>query len=511
MHKKVFHNPIFVTMLVLGTFLMGIISFWNMQFSVLPPTTYPALSIETEYYGVGPEKIEKILTKPIEESVATIGGIEKIFSSSEEGKSKVNIEFEKGTDLDIKSMEIRDKLDLIASTFPREVHKPVLINFDPTQKPFLIVSLDSKQFTDAKLDKKTKKSKKKLSLFELRIYAERELKQQIKGVKGVSEVFVIGGRVKEVMIACDLQSMLSYQVSMDDITKVLQAANMNFSAGVIKAGGSEYPLYIKGRFTNLKNIENTVIVANQNGRVVYLKDVATIKKGFRDRTNTSRVNGEEKVSLYIHKTVSSNLLKMADGVETILKNNLSESITYEIIYNQAKVLKDSLTDILLALGLGFILLTIYLFLIYKTILVPGILLVQFFVLFFTSCFIQYILGIHYDLINLSAIIISFTFIVYLTFIQNEKKSFQKVKTIFHNSRKVLLSILIIYGTLLPVIFLDQETKEIYQNMVYTTILYLGLFFLVYHSLVPLILFNAQKKKIKQNNIRIPLVQIPNKT
>ncbi|MCE9501683.1 MAG: efflux RND transporter permease subunit [Leptospira sp.] len=256
--SKSIKHPVATSMFLFGFLLMGAISFFRIPLSLFPNTAYPGLTLQTEYFGVGPEKIEEILTKPLEESISKVGGIVQMFSTSEEGKSRIHIEFNRDADIDFKSMEIRDKADLVTGNFPREVQKPVLLRYDPEQRPVFIIVLKSSQ----------------RSIYELREIADREIKKMIEGIQGVSEVFVAGGKPREILVACDMNRLDTHSITMGDILSSLQKYNVNSSAGQIHQDGGKFPVYVKGRFQNLQEIRELIIFSGQGGKNVRLKDVS---------------------------------------------------------------------------------------------------------------------------------------------------------------------------------------------------------------------------------------------
>ncbi|UOG58887.1 efflux RND transporter permease subunit [Leptospira noguchii] len=433
-------------MIFLSLILLGVIAFRFIPISLFPEAPYPGLTVETEYFGVGPEKIEEIITKPIEESVSTLGGIQHLFSVSEEGKSKVHIQFDQNADLEIKSLEIRDKVEQVSYRFPRETQKPVVLQYDPTQKPVFIIVPKSSS----------------LNIMEIREISDREIKKIIEGIPGVSEVVVAGGKPREILISCDAQKMIGFGVDMNLLLSVLQEANHNENPGEVTEGSIQIPVYVKGRMRSLKEIEFLSLRKDEFGKLIRVGDVAKVNFSYREENSAARVNGQNTVSIYVYRAGTANLLAVSEELRKELKKAENTNLNFEILYDQAETVIQAIRNFFFASLIGFILFIIAASLIFQefksSCLFAFLLVCQFFI----GSIFMYFLKIDYNLVTIVGLILGCgcclcVFIVNQLFSDYGKNSNSITGEIF-------TTILLVSGVFLPILFTTKELKSIYGGL-----------------------------------------------
>ncbi|XDD50772.1 efflux RND transporter permease subunit [Leptospira sp. WS92.C1] len=458
-------------MFFLGMILIGIISFRFIPVSLFPETTYPGLTIETEYFGVGPEKIEEIITKPIEESVSTLGGIEQLFSTSEEGKSKVHIQFDPKVDLDAKSLEIRDKVEQVSYLFPRETQKPVILHYDPTQKPAFIIVPKSES----------------LNIMDIREISDREIKKMIEGISGVSEVVVAGGKPREILIACDAQKMSNYDIRMELLLQILQEANYNDASGEIKEGNVQIPIYVKGRLRNLKQIESLALRSDPSGKLIRIMDIAQVSYSFREESTASRVNGQNTVSIYVYRSGTANLLEVSSKLKKELEHATNENLRFETSYDQADTITVAIRNFILAAGLGLIFYLLGSFLLFKDIRYAIINILLLVCQFFISSIVMFFVDIDFNLVTIAGLILSVGcgFTVFLA-CKLYSKNGSIVSGISFVKNEIFTTILLVSGVFLPISFASKELKSVYGGL--GLVLALGFFisFLTSLMIIPIL-------------------------
>ncbi|WP_061249901.1 efflux RND transporter permease subunit [Leptospira alstonii] len=464
-------------MIFLSLILLGAIAFRLIPISLFPEAAYPGLTVETEYFGVGPEKIEEIITKPIEESVSTLGGIEHLFSVSEEGKSKVHIQFDQNADLEIKSLEIRDKVEQVSYKFPRETQKPVVLQYDPTQKPAFIIVPKSAS----------------LNIMEIRERSDREIKKIIEGIPGVSEVVVAGGKPREILVSCDAQKMLVYGVDMNLLLSVLQEANYNENPGEVTEGSVQIPVYVKGRMRNLKEIESLSLRRDDSGKFVKVEDVAKVGFSYREEYSAARINGENTVSIYVYRAGTANLLAISEELRKELKKAENESLKFEISYDQAETVVNAIGNFFLASFIGFFLFIIAASLIFQefksSCLFAFLLVCQFFI----GSIFMYLLKIDYNLVTVVGLILSCgcclcVFIANRLFSDYEKNAISITGEIF-------TTILLVSGVFLPILFATKELKSIYGGLGFVLSGNFFISFLISITLLPTLRTGSSKFEI----------------
>lgn len=492
------HKIAFI-MLFSALVLLGVISFNLIPVSLYPETSYPGLTIETEYYGVGPEKIEEIITKPLEESVSILGGIEQIFSISEEGKSKVHILFDQNADLDSKSLEIRDKVEQVSAFFPRETQKPIVLHYDPSQKPAFIIVPKSKT----------------LNLMDLREISDREIKKIIEGVSGITEVIVAGGKPREIHISCDHEKMVGYGIGMKQILNQLQEANLNDTSGEVQEGINRIPIHVKGRLKNLKQIESITLKSENSGRQVKISDIAKVSYSYREDDSAARVNGENTVSIYVYRSGTSNLLNISSQLLNELKKAETPDLKFEISFNQSDTIIGAIRNFLVASIIGFSLFVFGFYLLLGKIKTAVIIILLLLGQFFISSIFIYFAGIDYNLVTISGLVLSVgcslaIFLSGLIFSQSSpiSKGIQFIKS------ESLYAILLIAGVFLPVLFATKELKTVYGGLGFVLVTSFLLSFFTLIIFFPLLedLIKIRKNELPtlefSKEIKIDIKQVP---
>jgi len=342
-------RPVTVSMFVLAIMLFGMVGFSRLSVSLLPDLSYPTLTVRTEQAGAAPAEIEQLITKPIEEAVGIVKGIRKIHSISKAGQSDVVIEFDWGVEMNFAIQGVRDKLDIVQ--LPREVRKPVILRFNPSLDPIIRMGLSTT-------------NKHPSALKELRTFAEQELKRQLESVSGVAAVQLGGGLQQEIQVVFDQKKAAQRGISAQDIVNRIQSENINMSAGRVFDGQQEYLVRTLNQYQSLEQMGNTIIKQDATS-TIYLKDIATIIDGAKERTDITRINGNEAIELAIYKEGDANTVTVANSVNKRieeLKESLSEQSELITIYDQSSFIVEAVEEVKSAAIYGGILAIIVLYL-----------------------------------------------------------------------------------------------------------------------------------------------------
>ncbi len=289
------HRPIFTIMVVLIVILLGIISLLRLPIDLMPDISYPTLSISCSYTNAGPEEIEELITRPIEQAMSAVPGVEEVSSVSVEGRSSVRVTFSWGTDLDAAANDIRDRLDRVVRRLPEEVDRPTLRKFDLASFPILILGASSK-----------------LDPVQTRQILEDEVKYRLERVPGVAAVDIWGGLEREIHVSLDPAKINALSIPLDRIIASIREGNVNIPAGNIEKGNFEITVRTPGEYTDLKQLEDTVIATRQ-GVPIQLREIAAIEDSWRKVTRIVRVNGQPGVRLSVNKQSGKNTVEVARG------------------------------------------------------------------------------------------------------------------------------------------------------------------------------------------------------
>ena len=288
-----------IFMMIVAIGLFGTVSLSRLSLNLLPDISYPTLTIRTELTGAAPVEIENLLTKPIEEAVGVIRNVRLVRSVSRSGQSDVTLEFLWGTDMDIAGVEVREKLDILF--LPLEASRPLLLRFDPSSEPIMRFGLMHKE------DAATGESAE-AKLKALRRLAEDRIKTDLEAVEGTAAVKVSGGLEDEIKIRVDQQKLSQLDLSIGEIAERIRAENVNLSGGRLEEGSQRFLVRTLNEFETVDEFRDA-IVAYVADRPVYLRDVATVERGFKDREAITRVRGRESVELAIYKEGDANTVR----------------------------------------------------------------------------------------------------------------------------------------------------------------------------------------------------------
>lgn len=341
------NRPITILMLFIGLILIGLISFQNLGLDLLPDLSFPMSAIMVSYPGVAPQEIENMVTIPLEEAVGTIQGVKNISSYSREGSSVILMEFNWGTDMDVSALNIREKIDQVKGLLPDGASDPMVIKFDPSMMPILVLGMDSEE----------------KDLQKLQGYAEDILKPRLERLEEVASVSIDGGLDREILVSIDNDKLRSNQLSFSQVAAALAGENVNLPAGTLKEGTINFLIRTLGRFESIQDIEE-ILISNIRGNKIYLGDIAKVEDTFKDRNSITYVNGKPGIMVSIQKESGKNTVTVAKRVfkelETIQKL-LPEDISITPVFDSSEFIKKTISQVGWSVLYGAILAVLVLF------------------------------------------------------------------------------------------------------------------------------------------------------
>lgn len=290
------HRPIFTIMLTLIVIILGGVSLMRLPIDLLPDITYPTLSISTEYENASPEEMEELVTRPMEEAISAVPGVEEVSSISTEGVSNVRPTFSWGTDLDAAANDIRDRLDRVIPRLPEDAERPRLRKFDLASFPILILGASSN-----------------LDPVELRRLIDDQVKYRIERVPGVAALDVHGGLDREIHVDLYPDKINALGLPLDQILGRIRAENVNLPGGTIERGNFDVTIRTAGQYTSLAQLRDTV-VAVREGAPIQLKQIANVEDSWQKVTRIVRVNGRPGIRMAVNKQSGTNTVEVARGV-----------------------------------------------------------------------------------------------------------------------------------------------------------------------------------------------------
>jgi hydrophobic/amphiphilic exporter-1 (mainly G- bacteria), HAE1 family len=295
-------RPLLVIMVVSAMIFLGWISLVGLPVDLFPEMDFPLVTVRTLYPGASPSEVEKLVTKPVEEAVSTIADVKKVTSTSIEGVSLVVVEFEWGIDLDIRALDVRDKVAAMKFKLPDDTEEPVVNKFDMMSNEMAIsVSITSGE-----------------GLFEAREFAEDEVKERLERINGVGAAMIRGGLEREIQVRIDQQKLHAYKISLDDISDVLEKENIDLPGGRVKETEQELTVRTLGEFESVDEISD-IIVRYIGGKPVYLHNVAEVVDSYKEIRQYARTNFEPSVQIEVMKKSGGNTVQIADDVKEAIK------------------------------------------------------------------------------------------------------------------------------------------------------------------------------------------------
>jgi len=355
MTKLALSRPVLIFILVITAILVGTLSFKGMRKENNPEVNFGTITVQTSYPGAGPDDINQLITRKIEEAVSGVSGIREVQGISQEGASAVVISLELGVSTDVALNDVRTKVDSVVNSLPKDALKPTVTKFDNSAQPIYNLAASSPS----------------LSSKELRDLIEDKIIDKFSQVNGVASVNVSGGDIREIQIRLKKDKLLQYGVGVSEVMTAVQYANANIPGGKIVSGGRDISVRVKSDFTSLDQIKKIVVKVsdssnpNAKARQIYLSEVADIQDTVKERGRIARLNGDDTVAISVQKTKEGNTLEVNSAIKALLPTIEKQfPIQFKTQYDESILVDESLSDVTFSLIFGIILvaLIVYVFL-----------------------------------------------------------------------------------------------------------------------------------------------------
>ncbi len=326
--------------------LIGIMSYISIPKEQFPDIVIPTIFVSTIYPGASPSDMEALVTKHIEKQVKGISGVKKLTSNSIQDFSNVIVEFNTNVNVAEAKRKVKDAVDKAKTDLPQDLPaEPTVQEIDFSEIPILFVNISG----DFDLNK-------------LKKFAD-DIKDRIEAQKEITRVDIVGALEREVQINADMYKMQASEISMNDIANAVAYENMTISGGVVSTDGVRRSLSVKGDFKSIEQIQN-IVVRSMSGATVYLKDIAEVKDGFKEKESYARLNGKNVITLNIIKRSGENLIDASDKCREIVKEYEDEKnlpgLNIVLTGDQSTQTRTTLHDLINTIIIGFILVTIIL-------------------------------------------------------------------------------------------------------------------------------------------------------
>ncbi|MBV9737892.1 MAG: efflux RND transporter permease subunit, partial [Candidatus Eremiobacteraeota bacterium] len=273
-----------VSMMATAIIVLGIFAIPRLAISLLPSFSPPIINVSVNYPNVGPEQIETLITRPIENAVSRVPGIDYIESTSSEGNSRVRAQFHFGVNIDTAAVDVQQQVDRIRSQLPNDptLQTPQISKFDPNSLPVVTAYV-----TDP-----TRSQRDLNDIF------TNQLADEFSAIIGVGSVTVNASQTRAIMIEPNANVLAGYNLTADQLVARIAAENVNLPAGIIQIAQNAYQIQTNALYQNEQQIANT-IVTTKNGAPIFVRDVAKVTDSIEEQLSYTRLNGEPAISLSI--------------------------------------------------------------------------------------------------------------------------------------------------------------------------------------------------------------------
>ncbi len=327
--------------------LAGIMSYNALPKEKFPDIVIPTIIVQTVYPGSSPKDIENLITKPIEKKIKSISGVKKLKSMNVQDFSVITVEFETNVKVDEAKRKVKDEVDKAKSDLPNDLKTdPAVVEVNFSDMPVMYINLSGD-----------------FDLQTLKKFAEKA-KDKIESLPSITRVDMVGALDKEIQVNLDLAAISAAGLTMDDVTRAIQFENMRISGGNIDLDNMQRSLGVSGEFKSIQDIEN-IVIRSGTGATLYLRDVAKVVDGFKEKESYARLEGKPVITLNIVKRAGENLIKTSDNCRNIIEE-FQKSGEYpkdlNIVFTGDQSISTRITvhDLINTIIIGFILVTLIL-------------------------------------------------------------------------------------------------------------------------------------------------------
>ena len=322
-------RPVATAMTFLAIIVVGSVSFYYLPVDLLPEIEYPRVTVYTNYGNVGPEEMESIITDPVSNAVSSVPNVERMTSQSEEGESRVNLEFAQGTDLNAAANDVRAALDRIRDDLPVEAEPPGIWKFDPNSQEIVGIAVESSRDMES-----------------LTRLLERNLGKQFEQIPGVGTLNIRGGIYRQIRVNIDRDRLKAYDLSAAQVQQAIAQSNVALPGGNVKEGLSDLYVRTQGEYESLNEIRRTV-VSRAEQTPIRVEDVAEVVDGYEDLGRIAELNGVPVIRLQIQKQSGANTVTVADNIRAEVEriNATRSDVHLTVVSDQSDFIRKSINNV----------------------------------------------------------------------------------------------------------------------------------------------------------------------
>ncbi|MGI6751249.1 MAG: efflux RND transporter permease subunit [Anaerovoracaceae bacterium] len=480
--KIAIRRPVTTIMAVMVVVLVGFLSIIGIPMDLMPDIEFPMAIAFCEYPNAAPEEVENLITIPLEQTLASVENLDSISSMTSEGMSIVMIKFANKTDMNFATLNMREKISLISPYLPDNATEPMVIKMSMDYTPVMQVYIASDS----------------MNLGELNQEIENNIKAFFERTDGVASISAYGGLVKEVAIEFDQSKLVGNGLTLDGISTILSAENINLPGGEIAKGSAKMLVRTIGEFKSVEDIRRLPIPL-YDGSIIRLQDIASIGEGYQEQTSISRVDGTPAIGITITKQSTANTVDVSSAVKKTLEklDDKYTDITFTIGFDQSDYIKNSIASVAKSAIIGGLLAIMVIFLFLRSVPSTMIIAISIPTAFFATFSLMALGKMTLNMITLSALTLAIGMLVDNSIIVteniyrvNQEDNQGPLHAAEKGSQQIILAIsastLTTVVVFLPIIFSGGMASLLFSDFCLTFIIALASSLLVALTVVPML-------------------------
>lgn len=457
-------KPVTIIVAVILIVMFGVLALTKLPYQLTPNVTEPEISVKTTWVGATPYEIEREIIEEQEKVLKSIVGLKEYESSSNDNVGSITLTFKLGVDLNEAMLKVSNKLNEV-DRYPENVDKPVIKASGASSSPVIWTILETDEGNSADIDT-------------YRTYFENSIKEHLERVEGVSELFVVGGRERELHIVLNQERLASYNLTIDSVIKSIQSENINVSAGVMNISRRAYRVRTTGEFKTPEDVENILLVSDSQNRI-YLKDVANVIYGYHKKDNVAMIEGKNGIIIGFRPEAGANVVALTDRVEKKVKFLNEEILSKKALHikwlhDQRPYILGSIDLVKQNIAIGGALAVIVLLIFLRSLSSTAIAAIAIPVSIIATFMILEAMGRSLNTISLAGISFAVGMLVdsAIVVLENIDRHRKMGKTFFNSAYDgttevwgaLIASALTTIAVFLPIIFLEDEAGQLFKDI-----------------------------------------------
>ena len=452
-------RPVLATVLTIIIIIFGMIGYGVLGVREYPSVDNPIISVTCSYAGANADVIENQITEPLEQNINGIPGIRSLTSVSQQGSSRITVEFDLSVDLETAANDVRDKVSRAQRYLPRDCDPPTVSKADADAMPILMVAIQSED----------------LSLLELSEIADLTVKEQLQTIPDVSSVQIWGEKRYSMRIWLDPIKLAAYGLTPIDVKNAITKENVELPSGSIEGDNVELTLRTMGQMHTAEEFNNIILKEN-NGNIVRLRDIGVTELGPADLKSYMKMNGIPMVGVAVIPQPGANHIEIADAVYErmkTIKKDLPDGIEYTYSFDNTKFIRASIDEVKDTVYEAFILVIAIIFLFlrdWRVTLIPCIVIP---VSLIGAFFVMYVMGFSINVLTMLAVVLSVGLVVDDAIVMTEniyiriEQGMKPLKAGIEGAKEIFFAVISTTVTLiavfLPIVFMEGTSGRLFRE------------------------------------------------